>query len=162
MILNCHCIIIGYLATHEIIDGGMANMRLFCHSHAPDITCLTACRHLVDAETETFSIQNCLPLSATYNRAADGITYNLMAMTMYTNGSSVYRNRSTDLATVGTLYEDEETGTIGFTFDINDVLDHNTYSFYALRIAYTTGGYDGYTGSFVSYNYCELEKVVEE
>ena len=85
-----------------------------------------------------------------------------MAMTMYTNGSSVYRNRSTDLATVGTLYEDDETGAIGFTFDMNDVVSHTSYEFYALRIAYTTGGYDGYLGAYVNYIYCELEKVVEE
>lgn len=115
----------------------------------------------LDAETETFSIQNCQPLSATYTNTS-GVTYNLMAMTMYTNGSSVYRNRSTDLATVGTLYEDDETGAIGFTFDMNDVVSHTSYEFYALRIAYTTGGYDGYVGAYVNYIYCELEKVVEE
>lgn len=115
----------------------------------------------LDAETETFSIQNCQPLSATYTNTS-GVTYNLMAMTMYTNGQSVYRNRSTDLATVGTLYEDDETGAIGFTFDMNDVVSHTSYAFYALRIGYTTGGYDGYVGAYVSYVYCELEKVVEE
>ena len=111
-----------------------------------------------DAENNSFMIYNCTTLSAKYPRAADGITYDLMTMINYTNGSSVYRNPNTKLAAVCTLFDTEEDG-IGFDVDANDELDKNSYSFYALRIAYTTGGYSGYKGAYITFPYCYFMRM---
>ncbi|MBQ7420507.1 MAG: BACON domain-containing protein [Prevotella sp.] len=108
-----------------------------------------------DAATESFSIENWLDLEQKYSRSADNTVYTLSvyALTAYNNG--LYRLPASYIPEItASLYEDEETGTIGFEFDGS----YGQYEFYGLRIAYGTGGYDGYVGSFVTYPYCELEK----
>lgn len=85
------------------------------------------------------------------------VEYDLMTMINYTNGSSIYRNKNPELAAIATMEEDEDG--IFFNFDANEVMDHEKYTFYALRIGYTTGGYEGYTGAFVTFPYCYLMKL---
>ena len=100
-----------------------------------------------DEEKYTITIGNCTDMEGTYTKS--GTDYSLMSMVNYTNGSSVYRTRSTDLLLVGTF--DPESAEWNFEFDPKNAVNHTTYSYYALRIAYTTGGYDGYVGAYVTF-----------
>ena len=109
-----------------------------------------------DKETESFKIYNCTTLDAKF--PYNGTTYDLMTMINYTNGSSIYRTANEKLAAVCTLYDNEEDG-IGFNVDMNDALNNPAYSFYALRIGLTTGGYSGYYGSYTTFPYCYFFKL---
>lgn len=108
-----------------------------------------------DASSYSFSIYNLVDLGVKWTYK--DVEYDLMTMINYTNGSSIYRNKSTDLAAIATMVEDEDG--VFFEFDANDVMDHSKYEFYALRIGYTTGGYDGYKGAFVTFPSCYLMKL---
>lgn len=104
-----------------------------------------------DEEKYTITIGNCTAMEGTYTKS--GTDYQLMAMVNYTNGSSVYRNRSTDILLVGKF--DPENAEWNFEFDPNNIVNHSSYSYYAFRIAYTTGGYDGYKGAYTTFAYME-------
>ncbi len=108
-----------------------------------------------DPSNYAFSIGNLVDLGVkwTYNE----VEYDLITMINYTNGTSIYRNKNTELAAIATLEETEEG--VFFNFDANDVMDHSKYEFYALRIGYTTGGYDGYKGAFMTFPYCYMMKL---
>ena len=109
----------------------------------------------IDAGTYSFSVLNLAPLDAKYTRS--GVTYDLIMMVNYTNGTSIYRRNSATFAAIATL--DEEEDGIYFDFDMSNEVSHSSYQFYALRIGYTTDGYAGYVGAFVTFPYCFLEKL---
>jgi len=109
----------------------------------------------VDEANYSFSIYNLTPMSAKFTK--DDVEYETMVMVNYTNGASVYRKNNEALAIIATLTEDEDG--IFFDMDMNDVVDHDAYEFYALRVGYTTGGYAGYKGAVVTFPYCYLQKL---
>jgi len=102
----------------------------------------------LDRENMTFSIYNLTELTATYS--TDDATYNMMAMVMGTNGSSVYRYNNSKLAMVGEFSVDTD-GTFYWDTDANDQLDREKYEFYAFRLGLTSGGYEGYAGALTSF-----------
>jgi len=105
----------------------------------------------IDASTESFQIANWQELDQTYTKGDE--EYKLSVMVMMTDGSSIYRVKPASLPYMtATLVEDER----GVLFDMS--AEYGSYSFYALRIGYGTGGYDGYAGSFTTYPYCYLMK----
>jgi hypothetical protein len=105
----------------------------------------------IDASTESFQIANWQELDQTYTNGDE--EYKLSVMVMMTDGSKIYRVKPASLPYMtATLVEDER----GVLFDMS--AEYGSYSFYALRIGYGTGGYDGYVGSFTTYPYCYLMK----
>lgn len=105
----------------------------------------------IDASTESFQIANWQELDQTYIK--DDVEYKLSVMVMVTDGSKIYRVKPASLPYMtATLVEDES----GVFFDMS--AEYGSYSFYALRIGYGTGGYDGYAGAFTTYPYCYLMK----
>ena len=75
-------------------------------------------------------------------------------MIMMTNGTNVYRVKSESLPyATAKLSEDED----GVYFDFS--AQYQTYDFYALRIGYGAGGYDGYAGTVITYPYCYMVKM---
>lgn len=105
-----------------------------------------------DAETESFNLANWADVGQTYTK--DGTEYKLNAMVMMTNGTNIYRVKSESLPyATATLSEDED----GVYFDFS--AQYQTYDFYALRIGYGAGGYDGYAGALITYPYCYMVKM---
>ena len=105
----------------------------------------------LDAETESFTLPNMYDMEQTWTN--EGTEYKLTTMVMFTDGEKVYRARETNLpSATAALSEDEE----GIHFDFS--VDFGDYEFYALRIGYGAGGYDGIAGNFVTYPFCYLLK----
>ena len=109
----------------------------------------------LDAKTQSFTIYNLTDLGVKWTYKE--VEYDLMTMINYTNGTSIYRNKNPELAAIATMGEDEDG--VFFEFDGNDIYDHSKYEFYALRIAYTTGGYEGYKGAYKTYPSCYLVRM---
>jgi len=100
------------------------------------------------------TITNLAPMEGTYTKS--DVDYSLMAMINYTNGTSVYRKNDSGIQLLGN-YEVGEDGKEYwvFEFDPNNIVDKTAYGYYAFRIAYTTGGYEGYKGAVTTYAYMD-------
>ncbi len=109
----------------------------------------------VDCDPINFklTITNLAPMEGTYTKS--GVDYSVMAMINYTNGSSVYRKNDTGILLLGNYEEVEGKTYWVFEFDPNDIIDKTAYQYYAFRIAYTTGGYEGYKGAVTTYAYMD-------
>lgn len=96
----------------------------------------------------TMTIWNLTDMEGKYTK--NNVDYVFNALTLYTNGSSVYRSSNAGFAIVGSFNNNDD-GTQTWDFDFNDVLDKTQYEYYALRFIYGTGGYNGSVGNYVTF-----------
>lgn len=104
----------------------------------------------------TTEISNCVEVQGTYTK--DDVDYSLIGYTMYQKGTSIYRNKSVTYSMIGKFNENED-GTFTWDFDLSDATKTASGgTYYGLRIAYTTGGYEGNVGSYVTFASMYWEK----
>jgi len=134
------------LATTSDTEGTLTWKGRYSNTTGPFVIPIT-----LDAETETFALPNMYDMEQTWTN--EGTEYKLTTMVMFTDGEKLYRARETNLPSATAALSEDEEG-IHFDFSIN----YGDYQFYALRIGYGAGGYDGIAGNFVTYPYCYLLK----
>lgn len=89
-----------------------------------------------------------------------GTTYQALVLVMYTNGSSAYRSRDTDLWADGIF--GSEDGDTYYSFDVSPYVSSG-YEYYALRLAASTDGtYAGLAGNLETLYYAELIKATDD
>ena len=106
----------------------------------------------------TMTIQNLQSIEGTYTKS--DVNYYLYARTLYTNGSSVYSNKTETPYILGKFNENED-GTFTWDYSIQEV--SSSYTYYALRICYGTkpsgpDAYNAHVGNYVTFIDMYLEK----
>jgi hypothetical protein len=108
----------------------------------------------LNAENQTFTVANAYDTGSIYTK--DDVDYMLtnFVMMLSPEDNKIYRVKASSLPyATAELEEDED----GIFFNFSAV--YKSYEFYAFRIAYGTGGYEGYAGSYITLPYCYLMKI---
>lgn len=111
----------------------------------------------VNTTDQTIEIVNCTPMQGSYTTG--GVTYDLMALVMYSRSGSAYINSNTAYAAVGKFnLNDDGSATIDFKANSAIIAANSANEYYAIRLIYTNNGYTGRkTHTTFSYMYWEKQ-----